>query len=99
MKTPQAFLVTIKDWPHCCMIYAALSRGHAKNGTFQSLLEHNFIPPYRFIDIRAKRLPQFDAEAQKYLGLRGPVCIGWREGGECWGVAGERIDGIDPKED
>jgi hypothetical protein len=98
MESPHAFVITIKGWQHHCIIYAARSRGHAKTGTWYALLEQNFKPPFRFTDIRARRLPQFDAEAQKHSGLRGPVCIGWREGGECWGVGGEKLIGIDTED-
>ena len=98
METPLAFLVTLKNWPRHFVIYAARSRGHAKAGAWRSLHEANFIPPYRYTDIIAKRLPQFDAKAQQYAGLYGPVQMGWRDGRDSWGLGDEKIDGIDTED-
>lgn len=89
MNEPKAFIVTFDKSPRRYVIYAARNRGHAKSGAWQSLQEHDFKPPYQFTDIRAKRLPMLDNEAQKYAGLRGPVVMGWRDGNDSWGSTHE----------
>ena len=92
-----AYLVRYKnDGKHDLVIYAARSRNQAKLGLYYSRREHWIETAYT--QILAKRVPQFDEQARGLRDLRGPVCIGWREGGECWGVGGEKMIGIDTED-
>lgn len=94
----KAYLVTIPGWERHFVIYAARSHGHAKSGDYQALKEVGYKPAFAYTELRVRRLPQFDKQAQQYTGLHGPVCIGWREGRDSWGLGDQRIEGFDQEE-
>ena len=89
-----SYIVQVKGFGKQFSVYAAKTPGHAKFGTFNALRDAGFYD-VKWTDINAKRLPQFDSAANELANLHGPVCIGWREGGESWGVGGQKIIGID----
>lgn len=92
-----AYLVQYKsDLKTDLAVYAARTRNQVKLGLYRSRREHWMDTAYT--QILARRVPQFDGQARSLRDLRGPVCIGWREAGECWGVGGEKLIGIDTED-
>jgi len=86
----KAYAVFISGFSGMRQIVAARSRNSAKVGQYRSALDAGYEIAY--LDMSAKRAPQYDADAAQYAGKVGPIVLGWetpRMGmypAEKWGV-------------
>jgi hypothetical protein len=83
----KAWRVTIRPWGiGFVSIWPGETRGKAISAALYSARDCYDL---KFTDIRAVRAPEFDGVAQETVGKM-PWCLGWRDGGEAWGVLSEK---------
>lgn len=86
----KAYEITIAGFRGMREIVAARTRNHAKVEQYRSALDAGYEIAY--IEVSAKRAPQYDAEAAQHAGKRGTIVLGWetpRQGvypPQKWGV-------------
>lgn len=87
----KAYELHIKGFGEMRCILAAKNRNHARIWHFHDAKDAGY-DEIRYIDVSAKRAPDFDGEAAKHAGKSGAILLGWEHGkpgtksAERWGV-------------
>ncbi len=83
-KQMRSYEVQIKDWEKFRAIYAGYSAGQVRWRNVSSAKESGY--SVSLADFRVVRAYQYDDLAKSHTGMRGPICLGWIDDGDSWGV-------------